>query len=73
LLSGARAAEVSSLLDAIPDVEVFSDAGSSPAKKTEVSGHFLVRARTTEELCRALEQARARGHEVRIEVDPSSI
>ena len=73
LLSGARAGEVSERLSGDLEVEVFPYGESSSAGAAPIAGRYLVRAATTEELCRALDLAQARGHEVRIEVDPSSV
>ena len=73
LLSGVRAAEVSDRLSADLEVEVFPYDETSPPKTAPLAARYLVRAASTEELCRSLERAQARGQEVRIEVDPTSI
>lgn len=73
LVSGARADEVNDRLSGDSRVEVFPYGESAPTKGTTAPTQYLVRAATTEELCGALEHAHARGQEVRIEVDPSSI
>lgn len=73
LVSGARAGEVSDRLSGDSRVEIFPYEQSAPTKDVTAPMQYLVRAATTDDLCDALERAHARGQEVRIEVDPSSI
>ena len=73
LLSGSGAGELGDRLARDGAVEAFPFEESSPVNSARLAVQYLVRAANTEELCGALDRARTLRHEVRIEVDPTSI